>query len=72
MTVHSKDGKQKTTKLDRIGKRAKEQKETVFNNLLHAVDFNLLLESYQQQDRNKAVGIDGVTLKQHRCSELAE
>jgi group II intron reverse transcriptase/maturase len=61
MTVHSKDGKQQTTKLDRIGKRAIEDKDTVFNNLLHAVDVDSLRESYQQQERSKAVGIDGVT-----------
>lgn len=61
MTVHSKDGQQQTTKLDRIGKRAAEKKETVFNNLLHSVDIDSLRESYRQQDGIKAVGIDGIT-----------
>ncbi len=60
MFVHS-DEKQKTTKLDRISKRAEEKPETVFNNLLHAVDLDLLRESYRQQEGNKAVGIDKVT-----------
>ena len=61
MTVHSKDGKQQTTKLDRIGKLAVDKKEMVFNNLGHVLDLNLLRECYRQQDRKKAVGIDGVT-----------
>lgn len=61
MTVTSVDGIQKTTKLERIGKRAKLQKDTVFNNLAHAVDLGLLRECYQQLDGKKAVGIDGVT-----------
>lgn len=33
MTVHSIDGKQETTQLDRIGRLAKEKKETIFNNV---------------------------------------
>ena len=61
MAVHREDGKQQATKLERIGNRAQEQKETVFNNLLHAVNLELLRESYLQQDRNKAAGIDRIT-----------
>ena len=52
---------QQITKLDRIGKRAGEDKETVFNNLLHAVDLDLLRDSYHKLDRNKAVGTDKVS-----------
>lgn len=51
----------KTTNLDRIGRRAKFRKDTVFNNIAYVVDLNLLSESYQQLDGQKAVGIDGVT-----------
>lgn len=61
MTVTSVDGTQKTTKLERIGKRAMLRKDTVFNNLEHAVDLDLLSESYRQLDGKKAVGIDGET-----------
>src|SRR5208283_2123376 len=61
MTVQTDDGNKKTTKLDRIGKRAKLKKDTVFNNIGHAVDLEMLRESYQQLDGKKAVGIDGVT-----------
>ena len=42
MTVQTEDGSQKTTKLDRIGKRAIFRKDTVFNNLGYAVDIDLL------------------------------
>jgi RNA-directed DNA polymerase len=61
MTVPTDDGQQKTTKLERIGKRAKFKKDTVFNNIGHVVDLDLLYECYQELDRKKAVGIDGVT-----------
>ena len=61
MTVQTEDGKQKTTKLERIGKRAKFKKDTVFNNIGHVVDLDLLRESYRQLEGKKAIGIDGVT-----------
>jgi group II intron reverse transcriptase/maturase len=61
MTVTPVSGNEKTTKLERISKRASHQKDTVFNNLWHVVDLEMLLECYQQLDGKKAVGIDGVT-----------
>ena len=51
----------KTTNLDRIGKRAKFREDTVFNNIAYIVDLNLLSESYQQLNGKKAIGIDRVT-----------
>lgn len=36
-------------------------KDTVFNNLGHLIDETLLIASYQELDRSKAVGIDGET-----------
>lgn len=61
MTVQTDDGKQETTKLDCIGKRAKYRPDTVFNNIGHVVDLDLLRESYRQLEGKKAVGIDGMT-----------
>src|SRR5262245_285739 len=61
MFVHSTDKIQKTTKLERIGKLAKEQKDVVFNNLGHVIDLDLLRECYHRLDGKKAIGIDGVT-----------
>ena len=61
MTVQTDDGKEETTKLDRIGKRAKYQPGTVFNNIGHVIDLNLLGECYQELNGRKANGIDGVT-----------
>lgn len=61
MIVQTEDGNQKTTKLESIGKRASYQKDTVFNNIGHVVDLDLLRECYRQLDGQKAVGIDGVT-----------
>ena len=61
MVVQTADGNQKTTKLECIGKRAKLDKDTVFNNIGHVVDLDLLRECYQELDGKKAIGIDGVT-----------
>jgi len=62
MVVHSKDGKlQRKTKLDRIGELAGKQKDTVFNNLGHIIDLELLSKCYRRLDGKKAIGIDGVT-----------
>jgi len=55
------DNDQGKTKLERIGELAQTQKETVFNNLAHVLDLDLLRESYRQLEGKKAVGIDGVT-----------
>lgn len=60
MTAHRIGGEKKTTKLERIGKIARSQKDTVFNNLTHVLDLDLLYESYRQLDGSKAIGIDGV------------
>lgn len=61
MPVQTADGKQKTTKLECIGKRARLRKETLFNNIGHALDLDLLRECYRELDGKKAIGIDGVT-----------
>lgn len=63
MTVHTACGKQKTTNLECIGKRAIHRKDTVFNNVGYAVDLDLLSECYHELDGKKAIGIDGVTKK---------
>ncbi|QDQ38949.1 group II intron reverse transcriptase/maturase [Legionella geestiana] len=61
MTVQTADGKQQTTKLECISRRARLQKDTVFNNIGHALDIDLLRECYQELDGKKATGIDKVT-----------
>ena len=61
MAVQTACGKQKTTKLECIGKRAIHSKDTVFNNIGYVVDLDLLRECYQELDGKKAIGIDGVT-----------
>ncbi len=61
MTVHSTDRTNSgLTKLDRLGKRAASCKETVFNNLGHIIDKELLEQAYHQLKRKRAVGIDGI------------
>lgn len=65
MTVQTEDGKQENTKLAGIGKRAKYRPETVFDNIGHVIDLNLLKNCYAQLDGRKAVGRDGVTKAQY-------
>lgn len=61
MTVLSIDRKRSgKTKLDRLGERATTYKETMFNNLGHIIDSELLKQIYHQLESRKAVGIDGV------------
>jgi len=61
MAVKTDDGSQKKTKLERIGERAKHRPDTVFNNIGHVIDLDLLRECYRELDGKKAIGIDGVT-----------
>jgi RNA-directed DNA polymerase len=57
MPIHSKYGKAVKTKLERISRRARANKENVFNNIGHVIDMELLQEKYRQLDGSKAVGI---------------
>ena len=61
MVTHSIGDRTQKTKLERIGDRAASHPNTVFNNLGHVVDIDLLRESYQNLDGKRAVGIDLVT-----------
>src|SRR5665213_1908076 len=61
MAVKTDDGNQKRTKLERIGERAKHRPDTVFNNIGHVIDQDLLRECYRELNGKKAIGIDGVT-----------
>ncbi len=60
MTVQTADGQQKTTKLERIGEKAKHHQSTVFNNIGYAIDLEMLVECYQELDGKKAIGLDGM------------
>lgn len=55
MTVHSDRNKPGQTKLDRLSKRATTHKDTVFNNLGHIIDKELLEQAYYQLESKKAV-----------------
>lgn len=61
MSVHSNDGTTWLTKLKRIGKLSANDKAMVFNNLGHIINSDMLKTLYHKLDRNKAIGVDGVT-----------
>jgi len=61
MSTHSKGGQTWLTKLDRISQISKSNKEVVFNNLGHIIDFTMLMDCFHSLDGKKAVGIDKMT-----------
>lgn len=61
MTVHSIDGQSWLTKLERIGEKSACDKQSVFNNIGHLLNGDMLKWQFQRLDGKKAVGIDGVT-----------
>lgn len=54
------------TKLDAINLAAKRNSGAVFNNLLHHINHQNLLQAFRQCDGNKAVGVDQVTKAKYR------
>ncbi|MCB9920546.1 MAG: group II intron reverse transcriptase/maturase [Planctomycetaceae bacterium] len=63
-TVHS-DGFSVLTRLDRITKRAKDDHTATFNNLYTLLTYDLLWLAFRKLKRDKAPGIDGVTVDQY-------
>lgn len=56
------------TKLDRVKQRVQQDPETVFNNLGHIINLDLLERCHHSLDGSKAVGIDGVTKREYETS----
>lgn len=54
-----------STKLERIKQRSKLDRGTVFNNLGHVIDLEMLRSCFHGLDGSKAVGIDNVTKEQY-------
>ncbi|MEK7699125.1 MAG: group II intron reverse transcriptase/maturase, partial [Planctomycetota bacterium] len=61
MSTQHRDLKGLPTKLDRIEGRSRRDRKTVFNNLGHVIDKDMLRRCFRGLDGSKAVGIDGVT-----------
>jgi len=62
--VHS-DGFSVLTRLDRITMRAEQQPTATFNNLYSLLNYDLLWMAFRKLKRDKAPGIDGVTVDQY-------
>ena len=52
-------------KLQRIAEQAKRYPAMVFNNVLHLIDREFLLEAYHQTQKSSAPGMDQVTAQQY-------
>ena len=59
------------TKLKRVEQRSQQDRNATFNNLGHLINLEMLGACFRSLDRNKAVGIDGIT-KEHYGSRLEE
>jgi hypothetical protein len=55
-------------RLDRITQRAEQQPEEVFNNLYSLLTYDLLEQAFRRLKRDKAPGIDGVTVDQYEAN----
>jgi RNA-directed DNA polymerase len=65
------DGERVRTKLKLITERARRDPQCRFTSLAHLLSEGFLLECFRELKRNKAPGIDGVTVKQYE-ERLAE
>lgn len=53
------------TKLNLITRRAKEDRQCKFNNLMHLINSDSLLESFKMLKKGKAAGVDGATVEEY-------
>ncbi len=57
-----------STRLARIGKKAKEAPEMVFTSLAHNIDIFFLWEAFRRTRKNSASGVDGVTWDEYAAN----
>ena len=62
------DGSPVHQRLDRITERAERQPEERFNNLYSLLTYDLLEQAFRRLQRDKAPGIDGVTVDQYEAN----
>lgn len=65
MSTQHRDQEILSTKLDRINQRSQRDRGTVFNNLGHLINLEMLRSCFHSLDGSKAVGIDNVTKEQY-------
>jgi hypothetical protein len=53
------------TKLYLITKRSREDKKCKFNNLMHLINVDSLKECYHSLKKNKALGVDKVSVEEY-------
>lgn len=66
MSTQHRDQLDLPTKLDRIEARSRQDSKTVFNNLGHVIDLDLLRRCFHSLDGSKALGIDGLTKEKYK------
>jgi len=64
-TLRTQDRASVLTHLERVGERARQQKEEKFDNLLSHIKQPLLREAYSRLNKNAAAGVDGETWAQY-------
>ena len=56
------------TKLERISQLSKENPNMVFTSIGHLIDKEMLKSCHESMDKDKAVGIDGVTKEDYEAN----
>jgi group II intron reverse transcriptase/maturase len=59
--LHTEEGKQMETKLERIARIAKERPEEKFTSLIHLINKDSLIQSHNEMNGRKAAGVDNIT-----------
>lgn len=62
------DGTSVLNRLDRITMKAEQHPEEVFNNLFSLLNYELLWHAFRKLKRDKAPGVDGVTVDQYEVN----
>ena len=57
-----------STKIARINQIAKERPDEVFTSVYHLINYDLLMECFNELDGNKAIGIDKITKEMYRAN----
>ncbi|MGL9725787.1 MAG: hypothetical protein ACR5KV_03765 [Wolbachia sp.] len=60
---YNRDGRNIQGKLNQIAERAKQDKRIKFTSLIHFINEENLAECYKELKRNKACGVDQVTVE---------
>lgn len=66
--LYTEAGGKMETKLERIAKISRANKEEQFNNIIHVISPELLIECHKESDKDKALGVDKVSKEEYEVN----